>query len=59
MIFTHCDDACRDALGAAFNMQGGFNDLVMTLSHGANEKEIITRLDHMLERYGGLLLVPG
>src|SRR5690348_1540028 len=44
----------RAALGALFNMEGGFNDVSLTLAPGANEAEVITRLDRILEPYGGL-----
>ena len=42
------------ALAAAFNMEGGFNDVALTLSAGAMEAEVIARLDDVLKRYGGL-----
>jgi len=42
------------ALAAAFNMEGAFNDLALTLSAGAMEAEVIARLDDVLARYGGL-----
>ncbi len=41
------------ALAAAFNMEGAFNDVVLTLSAGAVEADVIDRLDKVLERYGG------
>jgi putative ABC transport system permease protein len=44
----------REALGSLFNMEGGFNDVGLTLAPGANEAEVIGRLDKMLEPYGGL-----
>ncbi|NIO40260.1 MAG: FtsX-like permease family protein [Burkholderiales bacterium] len=42
------------ALAAAFNMEGAFNDVALTLSAGAMEAEVISRLDDVLARYGGL-----
>ncbi|UCD70142.1 MAG: FtsX-like permease family protein [Betaproteobacteria bacterium] len=42
------------ALAAAFNMEGAFNDVALTLSAGAMEAEVIVRLDDILTRYGGL-----
>jgi putative ABC transport system permease protein len=48
----------RRALAAAFNMEGGFNDVVMTLTHGGSEAEAIRRLDALLEPYGGLGAIP-
>ncbi len=44
----------RKALGAAFNMEGAFNDVSVSLSPGASEKEVISRLDSMLEEWGCL-----
>jgi putative ABC transport system permease protein len=48
----------RRALGAAFDMEGGFNDLVLTLAPGTPPAEIIARLDRMLEPYGGVGAIP-
>jgi len=44
----------HQALSAAFDMDGAFNDVALALSAGALEADVITRLDLMLERYGGL-----
>ena len=44
----------RDAMGPAFDMDGAFNDVVLSLSPGGSEAEVIARLDRLLERYGGL-----
>jgi putative ABC transport system permease protein len=44
----------RDALGPAFNMEGAFNDVALQLSPGANESEVIEKLDALLEDYGAL-----
>jgi putative ABC transport system permease protein len=44
----------RDALEAAFNMEGAFNDLALELEKGANIDEIVLRLDPILAPYGGL-----
>ena len=44
----------REALGAAFNMDGAFNDLSLALSHGTRGADVIERLDLILERYGAL-----
>jgi putative ABC transport system permease protein len=46
------------ALANAFDMEGAFNDLALTLERGASEAEVIARLDRLLERYGGLGAVP-
>jgi putative ABC transport system permease protein len=48
----------RKALGTAFQMDGAFNDVALTLSHGASSQEVITRLDRLLDPYGGLGAVP-
>jgi putative ABC transport system permease protein len=44
----------REVLGPAFDLKDGFNDLTLTLSPGAAEAEVISRLDTLLEDYGGL-----
>lgn len=44
----------RDALAGPFAMEGAFNDLVLTLARGADEPEVIARLDKVLEPYGTL-----
>jgi putative ABC transport system permease protein len=41
-------------LEAAFDMEGAFNDLAISLTPEANEAETIRRLDLLLENYGGL-----
>lgn len=43
----------RDALAAAYDMQGAFNDVAFTLAPGANADDVIERVDLVLERYGG------
>lgn len=43
----------RDALAAAFDMEGAFNDLAFTLAPGADPDAVIDRLDELLKRYGG------
>ena len=44
----------RKALGTAYDMEGAFNDLVLTLSPGSRAEDVISRLDDVLDRYGGL-----
>jgi putative ABC transport system permease protein len=44
----------RRELEAAFDMEGGFNDLVLTLTPAASEPEVIRAVDALIERYGGL-----
>ena len=43
----------RDVLGKAFEMDKAFNDVVLTVQGGANVKDIIQKLDILLEPYGG------
>jgi putative ABC transport system permease protein len=42
------------SLGPAFNMEGAFNDVALSLAPGASEAQVLTRLDTLLEPYGGL-----
>jgi putative ABC transport system permease protein len=44
----------REALGTAFDLQGAFNDCTLTLAPGASEPEVISRIDRVIARYGGL-----
>ncbi|MBI4501106.1 MAG: FtsX-like permease family protein [Gemmatimonadetes bacterium] len=44
----------RDALEAAFDMKGAFNDLSLSLARGADQPDVIARVDRLLARYGGL-----
>ena len=48
----------RRALATAFDMEGGFNDLVLRLSPNASHEEVIARVDHLLAPYGGLGAIP-
>jgi putative ABC transport system permease protein len=48
----------RLALAAAFDMEGGFNDVVLALAPDVAPDETITRLDRILEPYGGLGAIP-
>jgi len=41
------------AAEAAFGMRGAFNDITLDLSRGADEADVIARLDDVLARYGG------
>ena len=45
-------------LAAAFNMEGGFNNLSVTLLPGTTEADVIARLDRILATYGGLGAIP-
>lgn len=44
----------RETLGPLFNMEGGFNDVALTLAPGTREAGVLDRLDRLLEPYGGL-----
>jgi putative ABC transport system permease protein len=46
------------SLAAAFNMEGGFNNLTLTLLPGASGPDVIARLDRLLSIYGGLGSIP-
>ena len=48
----------RQELAAAFDMEGGFNDVALRLMPGASEEDVIANLDRLLERYGGLGAIP-
>ena len=40
-------------LASAFEMDGAFNSLSLTLAPGASERPVMARLDHLLTPYGG------
>lgn len=44
----------RSALEAAYDLKGAFNDLSIALDHGASERDVIDRVDDLLEPYGGV-----
>jgi putative ABC transport system permease protein len=48
----------KRALAAAFDMEGGFNDVALTLAPGASVGDVIDRLDRILEPYGGRGAIP-
>src|SRR5690606_13083444 len=48
----------EQAVAAAFDMEGGFNDLVLKLAPGASADDVIARVDRILEPYGGLGAIP-
>ena len=41
-------------LSAAFNMDGAFNDVTLSLMRGASEPEVIRQLDDLIAPYGGV-----
>ncbi|NLI33287.1 MAG: ABC transporter permease, partial [Deltaproteobacteria bacterium] len=44
----------RRALANAYDMDGAFNDVVLTVYAGVNPESVLTELDRLLDRYGGL-----
>jgi len=44
----------HEALGGLLDMREGCNDIVLTLSPGASEAQVIHQLDGLLEPFGGL-----
>jgi putative ABC transport system permease protein len=46
------------SLAAAFDMEGGFNNVALMLLPGALEPDVIARLDRLLAPYGGLGAIP-
>ncbi|MCU7904328.1 MAG: ABC transporter permease [Candidatus Thiodiazotropha sp. (ex Epidulcina cf. delphinae)] len=48
----------REALAAAYDLDGAFNDLSLGLLHGVEPEPVIERLDRLLERYGSRGAIP-
>jgi putative ABC transport system permease protein len=44
----------RTALAQAYDMEGAFNDLALSLRPGADSQGVIDRVDELLKPYGGL-----
>jgi len=44
----------RKPLATAYDMDGAFNNVTLTLRHGANAEDVIDRLDDLLKPYGGI-----
>lgn len=44
----------EDAIAAAYQMEGAFNDLAVKLEPGANEDAVLNAIDRVLKPYGGL-----
>lgn len=44
----------RSVVGAAFQLEGAFDDVSLRLQPGASERDVIERLDNLLAPYGGL-----
>lgn len=43
----------RETLGAAYDLDGAFNELVITVAPGAEPEAVARRVDEVLDRYGG------
>jgi putative ABC transport system permease protein len=43
----------RKALAAAYDMEGAFNEVSLTLAPGGRPEDVVLRLDGILDRYGG------
>jgi len=43
----------RDPLASAYDMDGAFNNVALTLTAGGNQQDVIDRLDLILAAYGG------
>ncbi len=48
----------RAALGAAFDMDGAFNDVSFQLAHASSVDDVIDRIDALLEPFGGHGAIP-
>ena len=44
----------EEALAAAYDLDGAFNDVALSLLRGAASEDVIDRLDLLLARYGGI-----
>ena len=44
----------RDALAAAFDLDGAFNQVSLALLRNVNAKQVVSQLDILLEHYGGV-----
>jgi putative ABC transport system permease protein len=43
----------RKPLGAAYGMEGAFNDVALSIAPGTNPRDVVDRLDELTRRYGG------
>ncbi len=43
----------RKAISRAYNMEGAFNNVALTLYPGASLNDVLRRLDNIVDRYGG------
>jgi len=44
----------RTPLSRAYDMDGAFNHIVLTLTRDANEQDVVDQIDEILKRYGGI-----
>ena len=44
----------HEALSVAYNLEGAFNDVTLSLMRGASSAEVLQRLDELIKPYGGL-----
>ena len=44
----------RQPLATAYDMDGSFNNVTLTLAKGGNAQDVIDRLDELLKSYGGI-----
>ena len=44
----------HEALSVAYNLEGAFNDLTLSLMHGAVVDDVLQRVDELIKKYGGL-----
>jgi putative ABC transport system permease protein len=44
----------RKALAAAYDLDGAFNDVSLTLRRGTDPRDVIDRMDRTLDRFGGV-----
>jgi len=44
----------NDALAAAFDLEGAFNNASIKLTHGQSESPVLSEIDRILQPYGGL-----
>ncbi len=43
----------EEALAAAFDVKGAVNEILIGLQRGANAKDVLAKVDRLLDRYGG------
>ncbi len=48
----------REALAAAYDLEGAFNDVSLALLPGTDPRAVIDRLDGLTDRYGGTGAIP-